>query len=94
MAPIIEVSSVAVKIASILQGMSLSKMANICATPIPLSAPRVVPFAFKYPFSSITSIASLAKSITFPSSLSHTISVCTCKIIGSLWAVFFLINTL
>ena len=61
---------------------------------MPLSAPKVVPFAYKYPFSSITSMLSFAKSKFLFSSFSHTISVCACSIIGILLQFFFLIKTL
>ena len=91
-APRIVVSSLLVNTASILQGILQSNIVNMKATPIPLSAPRVVPFACKYPSFSITSIDSLVKSKSLL--LTHTISVCACNIKGLASLVFFLIKTL
>ena len=60
--------------------MSVARRSASCiAQPIPSSAPSVVPSAHSQSPSIYVSIGSLRKSISFPSMLSHTMSICDCS---------------
>ncbi len=54
--------------------VSLSRNASIIATPMPLSAPSVVPLAFSQPSSIYEVMGSLEKSWSTSSSLTQTMS--------------------
>ena len=97
-APNIVVSSSEVKIHSNLGAFifSQSNTANIIATPIPLSAPSVVPLAFIKSPSTYNSRPSLEKSWLLSGSFSQIISVCACNAMAGLFslpgvAFFFII---
>ena len=81
-APVSPVSSSRVKTHSIgpCSMSSLARIASSIATPIPSSAPSVVPFAPIHSPSTYVCMASLWKSKSTSTSFSHTISMWLCSI--------------
>lgn len=59
--------------------LSSARMASSVATPIPLSAPSVVPLAFSHSPSISVSIGSVRKSCFTSLFFSHTMSTCDCS---------------
>ena len=82
-APVSPVSSSTVKIHSIGPCCTVGSAmtARAAATPIPSSAPSVVPSAWSQSPFIIASIGSFSKSWTLSLFFSHTMSVCACKMI-------------